>query len=454
MWKHGGTFGFGRASEDLDFYTDSRGVIHAVTRNGVELRHYMRGSKNPYPWEEEGRVIPGNYVGSGGIGEWSDGNIQIIWPNTDGKNMHWYSNPLEFPDPSDGEEPPHPVYPQFKNYSLHLIDIFAYTYNNPSWDIRPLIDRVAQTGASAMHSFGWAGYPPQGYDLHAIPWIWRDGKVDFSQKNPKYEQTFKRIAKACLNAHIDYRQILFMSRYNFPIFRANLNHQGIRDFYTPEGLAVQKEYTLDCLRWSKEVGITEPTVLLMNEAGHYGDDEQGHIIADWHREIGDLCALHTPIEKVWFDSSHSEYAYCWFVGPVECPKPENHDETFWFGREEYSHRPIIAEAHGCSTLRGLTESGADAFYGSGWRQWAVNEDGSEYGSTKVYNPDGSLAFQFANAEEYRETLEYIKRRDAETGKTTHVVGFPTGPLHLGEGDFSDINKIDWAKYDLYKEING
>ena len=129
MWKHGGTFGFGRASEDLDFYTDSRGVIHAVTRNGVELRHYMRGSKNPYPWEEEGRVIPGNYVGSGGIGEWSDGNIQIIWPNTDGKNMHWYSNPLEFPDPSDGEEPPHPVYPQFKNYSLHLIDIFAYTYN-------------------------------------------------------------------------------------------------------------------------------------------------------------------------------------------------------------------------------------------------------------------------------------------------------------------------------------
>ena len=343
--------------------------------------------------------------------------------------------------------PPYPVYPRREKYSLHMIDLFAYTYNHPDWDIEPLIDRVAQTEASAIHSFGWAGDPGQGYDLHAIPWLWVDGKVDFDKKNPKYEETFKKIVLACKNFGRDYRHILFMSRYNFPIFRANLNHQGIRDFYTPEGLAVQKAYVLDCLRWYREVGIDKPTVLLMNEPAHYGSDEVGHQIAEWHREIGDLVLQHTDRNKLWFDTSHSEYAYAYFVEPYKCPKCE-----FIFGREEFADRSIIAEAHGCSTLQGLLESGAEAFYGSGWKQWAVNEDGSEYGSTIAYNPDGSIAFRFANATEYRETLEYLKMNDDRTGKNSHVVGFPTGMLKFGEGDFSDLNKIDWVKYDLYKEI--
>jgi len=238
-----------------------------------------------------------------------------------------------------------------------------------------------------------------------------------------------------------------MSRYNFPIFRADLNHQGIRDFYTPEGLEVQKEYTRDCMKWYKECGIDKPTVLLMNEPAHYGSDETGHIIAEWHREIGDLVLQYTDRNKLWFDTSHSEYAYAYFVEPFKCPKCD-----FMFGREEFADRSVIAESHGCSTLRGLMENGAEAFYGSGWKQWAVNEDGSEYGSTIAYNPDGSIAFRFANAEEYRETLEYPEKRDGETGKDSHVVGFPTGMLKLGEGDFSDINVIDWKKYDLYKEI--
>ena len=80
--------------------------------------------------------------------------------------------------------------------------------------------------------------------------------------------------------------------------------------------------------------------------------------------------------------------------------------------------------------------------------------GSEYGSTIAYNPDGSIAFRFANATEYRETLEYLKLNDDRTGKDSHVVGFPTGMLKLGEGDFSNIFVIDWEKYNLYKEIFG
>lgn len=100
QWKPGGTFGFDQPAEDLSFATDSRGVIHAVARNGTELRHYMRGSKNPFPWETEGRVIPGSFVGSGHIEIWKDGNLMIAWPRSDGLNDTWWENPLAFPDPS------------------------------------------------------------------------------------------------------------------------------------------------------------------------------------------------------------------------------------------------------------------------------------------------------------------------------------------------------------------
>jgi len=363
------------------------------------------------------------------------------------------NEPISWCDFHVEPEPPHPVYPKFKKYSIHLIDLPSYVYNHPEYDLEPLIDRVAQAGASAIHAFGWAGYPPQQYDIEVIPWIWRDGKVDFSQRNPKYEEMFKKLVQVCVDYDVDYRHTMFLSRYNFEIFKRDMNHQGVPEFYSPEGLVVQKEYVLDCIRWYREMGVDEPTFLLMNEPGHYGADETGHIIADWHRTMGDMCvAQGIPIENVWSDGSHSEFVRAWFVGPHECPK--EHDPPFIFGREEYEHRPQIAEVHGCSTLRGLMENGAEAFYGSANTKWAVNEDGSEYGSTIAYNPDGSIAFRFANAEEYEKMLQYVKREDDRTGKDSYVVGFPTGMLKLGEGDFSDINAIDWEKYDKYKEING
>jgi len=190
QWKHGGSFGFDKPTEDLDSCSDGRGVTHAITRNGTELRHFMQGSKNPRPWEKEGRIIPGEFSGSGSIELWQDGNLQVKWPNIHGKNQAWYIDPLKLDDPSVGPSPPYPVYPRREKYSLHLIDVFAYTYNHPNWDIEPLIDRASQTEASAIHSFGWAGDPNQQYDIEAIPWLWKNDKVDFFQKNPKYEVAF------------------------------------------------------------------------------------------------------------------------------------------------------------------------------------------------------------------------------------------------------------------------
>ena len=96
----------------------------------------------------------------------------------------------------------------------------------------------------------------------------------------------------------------------------------------------------------------------------------------------------------------------------------------------------------------------DITLNSAWPTFTGNEDGSDDGDKIAYNPDGSIAFRFASAEQYREALEYGKQREMETEKDVYVTGFPTGMLKLGEGDFSDLDVIDWVKYDLYKEIFG
>ena len=110
-WKDASEFGFDKISEALSFYIDIRGVIHCVARSGIELRHYMRGSKDPFPWETEGRVVPGSFAGSGEIKVFNDGNLVIIWPQTNGKNRVKYENPLSFPDPSPPTTPTPPPPP-------------------------------------------------------------------------------------------------------------------------------------------------------------------------------------------------------------------------------------------------------------------------------------------------------------------------------------------------------
>ena len=124
------------------------------------------------------------------------------------------------------------------------------------------------------------------------------------------------------------------------------------------------------------------------------------------------------------------------------------------GREEYQLRPFKVEAHGCSTKAGFIKNGLNITLGSDWPRFLGNEDGSDDGDVIVYNPDGSIAFRFASTEQYREALKYVKQRESETGKDVFITGFPIGMIKNGQGDFSNINAVNWEKYDLYKEIYG
>ena len=453
QWKHGGNFGFDKPSEDLAFYSDKRGVIHAVARNGTELRHYMRGSKNPYPWETEGRIIPGEYIGSGSIRIWKDGNLQVIWPMTNGENSAWWEDPRKFKDPSKKPTPPFPA--KYETYSINWIGLLPWMVmeemagNDVSDAVEILVEKSRRSGAAYIHSFCWVGDPSQPYHQYATPWKWKDGKIDFSKKNPEHKRQFKALAKMCKKYDMEFRPIFFMNRYNNPVFEG-LNHQGIYDFYSPEAVAIQKQYIFDCIHWLKDIFDKDyqPTVLLINEPAHYGNDEEGHNIAEWHKEIGDCVLRWTTPERLWVDSSHSEYAHSYFVGSHQCPKCDH-----WFGREEYFDRPVRSENHGCSTLQGFIDNGFEELIGSAWTHGTFNEDGSAYGSKLA---DGIPDFRFANYEELGESLRFTMPLALSNGVIFNFVAFPPDGIKQGKEYYWEPLLFDWARLGLfpiiYKEI--
>lgn len=101
-WHKGHYSNVGEEILTVKWRPDSRGVNHiiAMTEAGV-LKHYVRGSQQPFPIDEytidDNILLHGN--GDFFIKE-SSGNFNVSWPYKDGFIGYW-ANPLSFPDPSD-----------------------------------------------------------------------------------------------------------------------------------------------------------------------------------------------------------------------------------------------------------------------------------------------------------------------------------------------------------------
>ena len=301
------------------------------------------------------------------------------------------------------------------------------------------------TGCSCIHSFTWVGdpSPDNSYTMDATPWIWRDNRIDFDTWNPKFWVQFRRLAQACKDNDMDFMPILFMARYNYHVF-GGLNHNGVGDFYSPVAVEYQKEYARNCLLTLIDVygENYQPTVLLQNESAHYGDDDEGHKIAEWHKDLGDYVLQYTTPERMWIDTSHSEYAKAHYVEPHKCPKCE-----FVFGRDEYANRPVRCESHGCSTKEGFIENGYEHWTQSGWLHGAFSEDGSGYGSKLC---DGISAFHQANTTELRKALTWA---EAIKGHRQMIfVAFPFDPIRNAREDYSDPDRFDWERLKVYGDI--
>ncbi|HEC62493.1 MAG TPA: hypothetical protein ENI27_09630 [bacterium] len=337
-------------------------------------------------------------------------------------------------------------------------------YNHPDWDPRDLIDRSVSRGASAIQSFGWVGInnAENSYNFEAMPWMLVGGKVDFTQPNAKYEATYKRLAQMCKNFGVDYKHGLFM-RYNEEVFRHYGNVNGVNGFLTEEAIAIQKEYVDWTVQWDKEIygADYKPTKVLMNEMAHIpGNDESAHEVADWHRKIGDHFLQYTDIGRMVIDNSHSDFALSWFVEPIQCPY---HDGVFLFGREEFADRKVQFEMHGCSTIFGWKDAGYEHVLGSKWNHCTGSEDGSFDGKVWLIR-DGSVIHMQADAEEYLETMQYIKA--TKGNKKVRVTLFLFDPLRavetedpniiIGDGQehYDDIDKFNWRKVEVFREVFG
>ena len=442
-WKHGGTFGFCKPADDLDFDTsgDPRGCYHAVARNGEELRHYVRGSRNPYPWESEGRVIPGRYAGSGGIKIWNgakgDGNLQVIWPDTDGKNQAWWANPDEFEDPSDGDDPP---LPKHQENHVGWIGLLPWMMNNPDADLDEFFKRTSNAGVSCIRSFCWVGDPSKDnfYTFKCLPWILvEEYRVDFNLLNPLFEVQFKKLASYCKKYDMDFMPIYFMDRYNDHIFSLDGNVNGIADKYDDNARPIVLGLVERCIGWLKEVYGQDykPYGQPINEAAHYGRNDLAHAVADFNRDVGDKILESTDYDHLVLDASLSDFVAGYFSGRYNsdgskhlcplCPK----GEEVWFGRDEFEKRPVYIETHGASTIQGFYDGGFDAWIGSAWPGGGWNEDGSFDGSIEVIL-NGKVLFRQANTEELTDSLSWAMEACDVAGKKFLWGCFPFDPLEV------------------------
>lgn len=106
-WSKGNLYGFGKPSDAVSSCFDKRGCLHSAIRYGNELWHYIRGSRNPFPWDD-GRLVKKTATGTGTILIQPDsGYLQIEWPDTViPYTRHQWARSEDFPDPSGEESPP------------------------------------------------------------------------------------------------------------------------------------------------------------------------------------------------------------------------------------------------------------------------------------------------------------------------------------------------------------
>ncbi len=206
---HGGPFSIGVQVEASAFYQDSRGCFHLIVRSGDKLLHYVRGSRDPYPWDE-GRQIQGSYKGSGQVEITSFGNLEIYWPQINGDIIHQYANPLSFPDPSAGaivKLDPNLTVPKMIErfgYPIMICPTLIPTYGiEKSLDEDLFCERYLNRGAkdglfNAMRFFSFGVWEDFTAPRVLFPYNKTGNKFDCFSRNPEWIETLDRRIGQCI----------------------------------------------------------------------------------------------------------------------------------------------------------------------------------------------------------------------------------------------------------------
>lgn len=153
----------------------------------------------------------------------------------------------------------------------------------------------------------------------------QDGKkADLAKENPRYYELFDRFCELLSIAKLRLQIIAEMDRYTTWIYQNNVN--GVPGFWHARARPFQEAHLNRMLKiMLKYWDLDDIFIVAVNEAAHAGSDEQGHIIADYHKDIWLFCkSLGLKLKNFWADISLSEFAraelvfHGWYNSCLSC----------------------------------------------------------------------------------------------------------------------------------------
>ncbi len=357
--------------------------------------------------------------------------------------------------------------PWHGKYAIHMMGLPGFIYRNLKIDRKKTIDTVfelirlaREDGARYIRTFMMNGSrrASERYMKKALPWVTLPGgRIDFSQRNDYYFQCCEVIERACKTWHCIHRPTFYMDRYNYDIFRAVNNVQGIEGFRSAGAQAVKIKFMCDYIKFQKNDlhNNSRSTFEIENEPAHHGDHQLGFLMADQNLEMFravEALDLGTRINEVWTCSGMSEFQHANFVG-------RHYAFGRWFGADEFRTRKVHPEWHGMSTLDSIQDD-LIAGLGSGWRHLAYNSDGANVGS---YNPIPWTNFRQASYDELVEMFTFAIMQSHDRGKDFYFTCFAMDclqqdPIDNVAKETYDLSKMDWStdnyrgRYSAYRDV--
>lgn len=450
--------------------------------NAAEVHVFNKGREVHYcvRYREDGKPV---WTEQRKIGDSSDPtpvNAYIQAPNGHvfvgcGPNRWWIPQD-EIPEVNPAPPPPPPPPPQKLIPELHghFLSFWQQFYLE-AWEARneyatltwarETVTEARSYGTSLLDGFLFLS---DGTAEHALwnkktPWVFRDGKFDLSQPNPRFWEIYRRFLELFRDHGHGMRwapQLAMAFRYNLWPF--NNNHQGIRVTHIwdrPTWPYLRQIGRLCCEAHRNVFGPdNKPWVKIMNEAGHGGNGHLFHEIMYCHENVfKQALADFMPLENLIVDTSHCDGAQGELIDLWKCVKQGDCDKPdFMHGTAEYKRRRI-PESHGYSTLADYTtpfagrsdgKNALDVFLGSGNPRWRPTEDGASW--TKTGKGVKWGPYQIATAEQTYEMARHVLSAVKKKGKQIYIGLFPLETL--GASGYPHYQKewIDWTRFAAFR----
>ena len=299
------------------------------------------------------------------------------------------------------------------------------------------------------------------YIMDALPWqmvkVEVNGKqvrkIDYTLRNDYYFECCGVIEEACKYWKIHHQPTFFMDRYNYDVFDARFNVQGVNGYRSAGALKIKSQFIYDYMDFQHNYRPDSYRHCweFENEPFHKGDHWLGATIADQNLVMYRKAQEHgARIDEGMTCSGSSEFSHANFV--------EKHwfaSLNRYFGSDEFATRKVKPEWHSVSTLDDLLHKMEwDKALASGWRHLCNNEDGANSGS---YNPIPWTPYKQANYDELVEMCTFAITTAGSRGKRWIFTLFAMDCLEIDPDDgiakeTYNLERMNWHRYHAPRDV--